>query len=201
MARVLHGTRAEGPGLRTAIWVQGCSIRCAGCINPHLFSARGGSTQTPQEIVSGAVDAGVEGLTFLGGEPFDQAYALAEVAELAHSQGLGIITFTGYTYEHLLGGSSGTRKLIEATDLLVDGPYQKDAPEEGRALVGSSNQRFLHLTQRYGDFDEMTHPNRVDVKISPDGSIEMAGFLQASRLQEFSRSVGPRVNRKGSSSS
>jgi anaerobic ribonucleoside-triphosphate reductase activating protein len=196
VARVLHGTRAEGPGLRTAIWVQGCSIRCVGCINPQLFSREGGSAQTIKSIVEGAVSAGVEGLTLLGGEPFDQADAVAELAELARIHNLGVITFTGYTEEYLRGRSAGHRRLIAATDLLVDGPYRQEVPETRRALVGSTNQRFMHLTGRYQGFDSAAHPNRVDVKISADGSVDIAGFMNAARLRAFSEPVGRRVRRK-----
>lgn len=67
VGRVLHGTTAEGPGLRSAIWFQGCSIQCRGCINPHLFSERGGTTLTIDSVISDAADAGVEGFTLIGG--------------------------------------------------------------------------------------------------------------------------------------
>jgi anaerobic ribonucleoside-triphosphate reductase activating protein len=89
VARVTHGTTAEGPNLRTALWVQGCSIRCKGCINPHLFSARGGTLVAPQMIIDEAIAAGDEGLTLLGGEPLDQAEAIARLARLAQEAGLG----------------------------------------------------------------------------------------------------------------
>ncbi|WP_311214934.1 MULTISPECIES: 4Fe-4S cluster-binding domain-containing protein [unclassified Arthrobacter] len=70
VGRVLHGKTAEGPGLRTAIWFRGCSIRCKGCINPHLFSPRGGTQLPVAGIIEDALTA--EGLILIGGEPFDQ---------------------------------------------------------------------------------------------------------------------------------
>ena len=72
VARVLHRTTAEGPYLRSAVWIQGCSIRCPGCINPHLFEFAEG-TVAPTVLAEEIVAANVEGLTLLGGEPFDQA--------------------------------------------------------------------------------------------------------------------------------
>jgi anaerobic ribonucleoside-triphosphate reductase activating protein len=191
IGRVLHGTLAEGPGLRTAVWVQGCSIRCKGCINPHLFSVSGGESVDPEAVVSQALDAGVEGLTLLGGEPFDQAAACASLAWHARDAGLGVICFTGYTRESLERGDDSAN-LIAAVDLLVDGPYLADHPDEERALVGSTNQRFLHLTPRYANYDPTRARNRVELRIGPDGIIEAAGFLTRDGLETFSASLGSR---------
>ena len=189
IARVLHGTVAEGPGLRSAIWVQGCSIRCKGCINPHLFSPRGGTLMDPEAIVAEALEAGSEGLTFLGGEPFDQAEGLADLAELAHAAGLGVMTFTGYSYESLMTKNDGSPRLIAATDLLVDGPYVREKPEKERALVGSENQRFIHLTDRYKNYNPYKQANRLEVRIKTDGTLELGGFLDDQQLLDFSTSI------------
>ena len=191
IGRVLHATSAEGPGLRTAVWVQGCSIRCKGCINPHLFSARGGESVDPEVIVSQALDAGVEGLTLLGGEPFDQAAACASLARRARDAGLGVICFTGYTRESL-EREHDAASLIAAVDLLVDGPYLADHPEEERALVGSTNQRFIHLTPRYAGYDPARVRNRVELRVGSDGTIETAGFLTRDDLDTLSASFRSR---------
>lgn len=182
VARVLHGTSAEGPGLRTAIWFQGCSIQCKGCINPHLFSTRGGTDTHIGAIIDQAVNAGVEGLTLIGGEPFDQPGAGAALAAAAQDRGLGVIAFSGYEYESLCGRDDSTDELLASIDLLVDGPYQFWNTEERRALVGSSNQRFIHLTERYKNYKPENTPNKVDVRIRPDGSVEVAGFLDTPGL-------------------
>ncbi|WP_277959976.1 4Fe-4S single cluster domain-containing protein [Frigoribacterium faeni] len=196
VGRVLHGTTAEGPGLRSAIWTQGCSIRCAGCINPQLFSSRGGRDVSAEELIDAAQAFGVEGITLLGGEPFDQSDGLAVVAEMAHAADLGVICFTGYQHESLALGPEGHRRFLAAIDLLVDGPYLESEPEGVRALVGSSNQRFIHLTERYRDYDPTRSLNRIDVRIGPDGSVEMAGFLDSDGLAVFSASLGVRRRRK-----
>ncbi|BAS07737.1 anaerobic ribonucleoside-triphosphate reductase-activating protein [Arthrobacter sp. Hiyo4] len=126
VARVFHGTTAEGPGLRTAVWFQGCSIQCKGCINPHLFNPRGGTRTPIAELVEQAVAAGVEGLTLIGGEPFDQPVSGAALASTAQERGLGVIAFSGYEYESLLDRDDDTKAFLAATDLLVDGPYQAE---------------------------------------------------------------------------
>jgi anaerobic ribonucleoside-triphosphate reductase activating protein len=185
VARTLHRTRAEGPGIRTAVWVQGCTIRCAGCINPHLFATAGGAVVDPAVLADEIVGAKVEGVTLLGGEPFDQAAGCAALAEVLQSRGLGVIVFTGYQHEALRAQEGAARRLLEATDLLVDGPYVRASPDRRRALVGSSNQRFVHLTDRYREFKPSLVPNRVDVRVTPSGEIRLAGFLSAEQLRSI----------------
>src|SRR3712207_3339340 len=177
LARVLLGTTVEGPGLRAAVWVQGCSIRCSGCINPHLFSPRGGEVYDPVALVGQAVAHGCEGLTLLGGEPFDQAAACAELAEAGRRAGVGGITFTGHELDVFSGRDESCRCVLSATDLRVDGPYRRHEAATERGLVGAAIQRFRHLTDRYATFDPPRHPNRVDIRISPEGKTAVAGFL------------------------
>lgn len=184
VARVVHRTTAEGPGRRTALWVQGCSIRCKGCINPHLFSARGGTLTAPATIIAAALEAGDEGLTLLGGEPLDQVEPVTELARLAQQARLGVICFSGYAFDDIAAKSSGER-LLRHVDLLVDGPYIAGSPDIERALVGSSNQRFIHLTDRYADYSPELTPDKVELRILPTGEVSMAGFATTERLEEL----------------
>src|SRR5262249_17351777 len=145
-------TDAEGPGRRYALWVQGCSIRCPGCCNPDLFSMRGGShvavAELEQELEQAAPE--IEGVTFLGGEPFEQAAALAQLAARARSLRLSVMTFSGYTLEELRGSKEpAVHALLAVTDLLVDGRYDAAQPESSRRWAGSRNQRFHFLTGFY----------------------------------------------------
>lgn len=191
VARVTHRTTAEGPGQRTAVWVQGCAIRCRGCINPHLFSRHGGTLTEPSAIVESAREAGDEGVTLLGGEPVDQIDAVGELARLAQDAGLGVICFTGYTIDQVLARPDGDA-LLRHVDLLVDGRYIEAMPEQVRALVGSSNQRFIHLTGRYSDYDPEVVPDRVDVRILPTGEVSIAGFLTADGVGKLASAVHAR---------
>lgn len=195
VSRILHDVAVEGPGRRSAIWVQGCSIRCRGCINPQLFNPSGGHLIDTADVVEDAVRAGVEGLTFLGGEPFDQANECAELASSARDAGLGVICFTGYTHDALV--SEEARDFLDNIDLLVDGPYISEAVETARSLVGSTNQRFIHLTPRYADFDPAKSKNRLELRLTSSGSIEASGFLGSSGLNQLASTlVTRRVRRK-----
>lgn len=185
VSRILNSTEAEGPGRRTAVWFQGCSIRCEGCINPQLFSKFGGFNIDVNEVVRSAVSAGDEGLTLLGGEPFDQHESLIELSLAAQEAGLGVICFTGYEYETLKKQLEFI-DLFDSIDLLVDGPYLMSSPESSRPLVGSTNQRFIHLSDRYKGEVLQHQKNRLEFRISSTGTAEVAGFLSQQQLSDLS---------------
>jgi anaerobic ribonucleoside-triphosphate reductase activating protein len=74
----LPRTEVEGPGIRAALWVQGCPIQCPGCAVPWTWDEQGGFTVTVDEIATRILaSTDIEGVTFLGGEPFMQAKSLA----------------------------------------------------------------------------------------------------------------------------
>jgi anaerobic ribonucleoside-triphosphate reductase activating protein len=195
VARILAGTQAEGPGRRFAIWVQGCTIRCAGCFNPQMWTARGGLDIDSPTLLSYIVTSQVEGVTFLGGEPFEQAAAAAELAEVTRASGLSVMTFTGFTLEHLSRtGDVATNRLLDSTDLLVDGPYDASRPDLIRPWVGSNNQRFHFLTQRYVHLRDSLHtmPDRIEVRVSPGGEIAVNGWAEVDALETLLDGVGSR---------
>lgn len=198
VARVLHGTVAEGPGRRTAVWFQGCSIRCRGCINPHLFRSDGGEDLAAASVVAGAVASGDEGLTLIGGEPFDQPEFAAELAASAQRVGLGVICFTGNLIEDLRSRGGAAPDVIGATDLLIDGPFDASLPERDRPLVGSQNQRLIHLTDRYRAAMDGLARNRVELRITADGTIDVAGFADRDRKRRLAETLGGRRKRLGS---
>lgn len=179
VGRVVPKTRAEGPGLRFAVWVQGCRLRCPGCYARALWDESGG-TETDEDALLEElrkVADEVEGVTLLGGEPFLQAGALARFAGAAREMGLSVLTFTGYWYEDLLrGGDREALALLAATDLLIDGPYLQEQRDFSRPLVGSRNQRFRFLTERYSPADLERCRNRVEVRLGKDGVLRVNGM-------------------------
>ena len=82
IAQVIADTEAEGPGRRYALWVQGCTIRCAGCCNPEMFAADKGRVADSADLAAHALSTpGLEGVSILGGEPGEQADAVADFCE------------------------------------------------------------------------------------------------------------------------
>lgn len=180
-------TRVEGPGERACLQVQGCPIRCSGCGVPFTWSKKGGYDVTVEELAQ-KITAGpkVEGITFLGGEPFEQAAALAELGARLKEAGLSVMTFSGYVLEDI---KSANRKdwndLLNVTDLLIDGPFQKEKRDLSRPWVGSSNQRYHFLTDRYAYLkDELTNtPNRMEITVKPDGRVFANGMATIEDLE------------------
>jgi anaerobic ribonucleoside-triphosphate reductase activating protein len=183
IANQIACTEVEGPGRRFALWVQGCTLRCSGCCNPALFPL------LPRRIVdSAAVSAdveearqrhGIEGLTFLGGEPMLQARGLAEVAQAARRIGLSVMLFTGYRREELEAMDlPGARDLVAATDLLVDGRFVEDDSDPVRNWVGSANQRFHFLTDRYASGIEYdtAFSRAIEIRVTTESRVKMNGW-------------------------
>ncbi|RKF25617.1 radical SAM protein [Micromonospora globbae] len=196
VARFLAATRAEGPGERTAIWVQGCDIRCPGCFNPHLWSFRGGERVAPAELARRVLDAGTEGLTLLGGEPFDQAAPLAAVAAAVRAAGRSVMTFSGYTHAQLRraadAGRDDVAALLDQTDLLVAGPFRRDLIDTARPWVGSTNQEFVLLDDRFPHLlDAVSRtPDRIEVTVDAAGGVAVNGWAGADALDALLASVG-----------
>lgn len=176
-------TLAEGPGARYALWLQGCSLRCAGCCNPHFFEATGGSLVPVSQLLAevAAERPRVEGVTLLGGEPFEQAGALAPFAAGVRTLGLSVLVFSGYRVEDLRARRDpGVAALLAATDVLVDGRYEAAHPETQRLWAGSTNQRFHYLTDRYSPTIERPAERgalrSVEVRLGPDGTLSLNGW-------------------------
>jgi len=175
VARVVERTESEGPGQRFAVWVQGCSLRCAGCCNAEMFPARGGAMEDPQKLAERASACGVDGVTLLGGEPFEQVDACAAFAREARARGLSVMTFTGFTIEEL-AEREGARALIDACDLLVDGRFVREELDASRRWIGSKNQRMHFLTARYDREDPRFRERQTaEIRFSR-GEIVMNGW-------------------------
>jgi len=163
VAQRVPATLAEGPGLRYALWVQGCSLRCAGCCNPEMFPRVGGESVEVEALVGEILASSTEGVSILGGEPFEQAEACAELASAVRAQGRSVMVFTGYRLEELPQGSP----LLASCDLLVDGRYERDRPETARRWIGSTNQRMHFLTERHRPDDPcFTRGNEVVLRLT-----------------------------------
>ena len=182
-------THAEGPGARFGLWLQGCSLRCPGCCNPHLFETEGGAMVPVVALLAEvtAVRGLIEGVTLLGGEPFEQAAALAPLASGVRALGLSVLTFSGYRLEELRARQdSGVDALLAATDVLVDGRYEATRPEAERLWAGSTNQSFHYLTDRYTSAIERPAPGEalrtVEIRLGPDGRLSQNGWPEPLRL-------------------
>ena len=173
---LLPGSRANGPGSRFVVWLQGCARRCPGCFNPdtHPFAPRRlmDPEQLWREVEAHAPRS--EGVTVSGGEPLAQAPALAEFLAIVRARSsLSIAVFTGYELTEI-PALPGGRAVLAQTDLLVAGPYRQEL-HWGKELRGSSNQQVHFLTPRYRQQDLAELPSG-EVLIGRDGSVIRTGL-------------------------
>ena len=182
VATYVEATEAEGPGKRFALWVQGCPMRCEGCCNPEMLAFEDRSWTSvddlAERIAASAARNAIEGVSFLGGEPFSQASALSVLAARVRALGLTVMVYTGFTLDSLRKRKDpGVDALLAATDLLVDGPFVASAPDRTRRWIGSTNQRGIALTDAYAELAAQwdTSPDTVEVRITHDGRLLVNG--------------------------
>ena len=174
--KILKNTKVEGPEIRYCIWVQGCSHHCKGCQAVHTWSHSGGKLYKVEDIIKDIKSQkGIEGVTFLGGEPFEQSEALGIIAEEVKKLDLGVLCFTGGYLEDLRKNSIH-KKLLDNIDLLIDGPFEIAKVDYSRPWCGSLNQRYHFLTDRYNEEIFTKYKNKVEVNISKNGVVFMNGM-------------------------
>ncbi|MCS6970143.1 MAG: 4Fe-4S single cluster domain-containing protein [Planctomycetota bacterium] len=180
IARLAERCRTLGPGVRAVIWVQGCLLRCPGCVAPETHALDGGTAVPVATLVQRlAALPDIDGLTISGGEPLLQAEALNELIDgLRRHRDLSVMVYTGYTFEHLQQhGTAAQRALLARCDILVDGPFLRSAPTT-RRWRGSENQRVLLLSERHRDLAaSLDEPLcEIDVRVDADGTLMWMGI-------------------------
>lgn len=191
--RIIKRTAVDGPGVRFCVWVQGCTRHCRGCFNPDTWDPDGGYDASVEEIARKiAATDGIEGITLLGGEPFEQAEECAQLCEWAHGHGLSVVAFSGCTLEELQAGGDARRRLLAAVDLLMDGAYVEELQDFSRPWIGSSNQRYHFLTDRYSMADVENGRRGVEVRLRKSGEIVVSGMPDSEMqrwLRDYRRTV------------
>ena len=179
------GIKTLGPGLRYAIWTQGCIHNCKNCIAPdtHPLDKNGywlGIEEIYLEIEENMKKENVRGITISGGEPFLQAKPLVElIKRLKERTQLDIICFTGFEYSYLKNKKDKSIEYILANiDILIDGKYIEEK-NENNYLRGSSNQNIIFLSERYREYenDMKNLKNRnIEIMWINDREIFIAGI-------------------------
>jgi anaerobic ribonucleoside-triphosphate reductase activating protein len=189
LSRIHFPVTTLGPGRRVGLWLQGCSIRCSGCISVDTWEASAGVDLTSVISRMSRLAATADGLTVSGGEPFDQPDALAALlaAWRAISE-TSILVFTGYERDQVAHWLIRHPGLIDA---LMTGPFRSDLPQT-RALRGSDNQR-LHLLTELGEgfagFERAAQAEdlRLDAMFDDHGQLWMAGIPARGDLSRLRR--------------
>jgi anaerobic ribonucleoside-triphosphate reductase activating protein len=148
LAGITSESVVDGTGIRYVIWAQGCIHRCLGCHSPNTWDFAGGQPRNIIEIIEDiSKNKLLRGVTFSGGDPFEQAGEFAYIAREVKKLGLDVWCYTGYLYEEILQNqsNSGWQELIATVDFLVDGPFLEKEKDPNLAFRGSRNQRIIAI--------------------------------------------------------
>jgi len=162
----IEKTDLEGPGFRAALFLSGCSLRCPGCCNPHLFHRKKEQLLPVSEVLKLVTSVlGIEGISVLGGEPLEQSLALCNfLSLLRRDTDLSVMLYTGYTMEEI-AQDKAKASVLPFVDVLVDGRYQKENRTSEQKFIGSSNQKLYLLTDRYQASD-FCGPNFTEFRLN-----------------------------------
>lgn len=147
---------ANGPGVRVSLFVSGCTHRCEDCFNEEAWDFSYGKPfdeQARRQVMSALDHDYIEGLSVLGGEPFEPENQKALLPFLASVRERypkkTVWCYSGYMWEELMKtpspGHLPSRELIKLLDVLVDGRYEKDLRDLNLKFRGSKNQRILDV--------------------------------------------------------
>lgn len=173
---LLDASRANGPGLRFVVWVQGCTLKCSGCFNPQTHDVAAGVDMSVERLIEAMRSATeeVEGVSISGGEPFQQAAELKALLQAIRGEfNWSVVVFTGYSKPEVEALPEGA-EILGRVDVLVAGRFvARRAP--GPGLLGSDNQALHFLTGRYTPADFENLPE-AEVIVLADGTLVVSGI-------------------------
>ena len=182
VSATMSRSRANGPGVRAVIWVQGCTIGCPGCYSAPTHPHSSNSLVEPSEVVEWIRSIpDIDGITISGGEPFEQAAALVDIiGQMKRVRPeLTVFIFSGHEYQTLLQSEEkSVRELIQHSDMLSTGPYIAKLRDQALLWRGSSNQELHYITERY-------HPSMEETWFEDSPTEEYAIHNEAIQFTGF----------------
>lgn len=159
IANIKYFSTVNGEGIRTAVFVSGCSLHCPGCFNSEVWSFEYGKkydNELEHKILESIDNEYCSGLSILGGEPLDKmnqegVYNLLVSFKSRFGNKKNVWLWTGYTLDNI-PQTVFTDEILKLVDYIVDGPFKKDLADVDLAYRGSSNQRILE--NYFGKFIE-----------------------------------------------
>lgn len=151
LSGIAYESLVNGPGMRRVFFAQGCRHNCKGCFNIDTHDFSGGEEKDMDELIKDTVENPIlRGVTFSGGDPWEQADKFAYMAKAFKENGLSIWSYTGYTFEYILENKDlryGWNDLLNNIDVLVDGRFEEEKMKDGLKFRGSSNQRIIDVKE------------------------------------------------------
>jgi len=172
---ILPSSRANGPGIRFTLWVQGCSIHCPGCTNVATWDPAGGQEVLIDDLIKQIKDLPppLHGITITGGEPLDQFDSVYELCMKLFGF-TSIFLTTGYTLKQIL--EKKYTKIADVLDILCVGPFDRDLICKNQ-WKGSSNQEVIFLSD--DGWAQATMPViSQEIVIDSSGNSIITGFTK-----------------------
>lgn len=180
-----------GPGERFALWVQGCSLRCKGCMAISMQERKESNKKSVAEVFSviKEVSNGLDGITISGGEPFEQARPLTSLIKLIKEHtSLDIMVYSGYTIKELKSRDE-TQNLLNLIDILIDGRFDKNNTNK-KIWRGSDNQNFHILSkrvQKYAKYQDAKYKDKreLHLEMNNGNSFKIIGIPERGFFKEL----------------
>lgn len=170
VGHIEYGSEIYGPGKRTVVWFQGCTLGCKGCWNTQYQSNKPASLIPPYELFETILNHG-NGVTFLGGEPLQQINNLSWLVDQLKQHGIHIMLYTGYELDEIEADPL-KKELCQKVDILIPGRYRDELRDTNLLWRGSQNQPLIYLH----DSQQIEDVNQVEITIEPDGSVTCLGY-------------------------
>ena len=193
IAAFLPHSNVNGPGSRFVLWLQGCSHGCARCFNAAMQAPKKATLLSIPSVYSLIIKNRkyIEGVTYTGGEPFDQAAGLFQLTKMLKHDGLSVMSYTGYTLEELRRSRAGSKlKLLKELDLLIDGPFLYEAGA-CNGWRGSANQQ-CHVFDANLRPENNDSENAMEIIINEQGDIALTGFFPGDVQNTIAKVMGGR---------
>jgi anaerobic ribonucleoside-triphosphate reductase activating protein len=152
---------ANGAGVRVSLFVSGCTHHCKGCFNAEAWDFDFGepfTKQTEDEIISLLDRPWIDGLSLLGGEPFELEHqeTLLRLLERVHRElpTKTVWAYSGYTFEEIQDSP-----LLDYVDILVDGEFMEDQKNISLQFRGSENQRVIDVQETFASGHVVIQPD------------------------------------------
>lgn len=160
---IKHCDMVNGDGLRTVIWLSGCSHKCPGCFNPETHCPLSGikfDKSAKDELFKNLKEDWCDGITFSGGDPLFETN-IEEVIEIckeikAKYPTKTIWLYSGYTYDFIINDPLRSN-ILNYIDVLCDGPFIEALKDVNKKWVGSSNQNVINIKQRIEQVNSLRH--------------------------------------------
>ena len=184
-----------GPGERAVLWVTGCLRRCPACMKPEWFDFKSGDLVSVLDLIDRVLTIHaarpLAGITFSGGEPFEQAEPLATIARALRARaGLNVLTYSGYQLA-ALQSQPRFADLVKESDWIIDGEYRRERP--GPLPWRGSDNQAVYEKNNTGQFQpsavNAAPPVReVQVSLTASG-LRMSGFPDTAMQRELCASL------------